>query len=76
MDEIQKIEAKLRRAEAEYAALYAQLVAAKAAKATLAERIVAAGEKRRGCGSSAPPRDPLAAAIVRAGRRARGEETE
>lgn len=75
MDEIQKIEAKLRRAETEYAALYAQLVAAKAAKATLAEQIVAAGKKRRGEVSSdnLPPEGSVARSIVLAGIRRRGE---
>ncbi|KJC47315.1 hypothetical protein UB31_18850 [Bradyrhizobium sp. LTSP849] len=75
MDEIQKLEAKLRRAEAEYAALYAQLVSAKAAKMSLAEKVVIAGKKRRGeiSSDSLPPKGSLARGVVDAGKRRRGE---
>lgn len=68
---IAQLEAELKQAEQAYARAYARLFDAKLA--STAQQIVDAGEKRRGGGASAPPRDPLAAAIITAGKRRRGE---
>jgi hypothetical protein len=71
---IARLEGELRRLELEYGAVYRALIQAKTQAAKhAAEKIVAAGDRRRAQIVDLPT-DPTARAIVLAGRKARNED--
>lgn len=79
-DEITRLENDLRKAEKQYARAYAALFDARLGltrssqtTSATAQQILRAGAKARGEVPLDPPRDPFAAAVIAAAKKARGE---